>query len=47
MEIREEKAARDDKFINTWFLRGSITSAMKVQATPGGILARRVRDKLE
>ena len=45
-EIKEEKAARDDRFVNTWFLRGTTTSILKVQATPGGALARKVRGKL-
>ena len=46
-EIEQQKAGKDDRFINTWFLRGTTTSVLKVQPTPGGLLARRVRDKLK
>ena len=46
-EIKDEKAAREDRFVNTWILRGATTSTLKVQAMPGGALASKVRRKLE
>ena len=46
-EIEQHKAGRDDCFINTWFLRGTTTSVLEVQPTPGGVLASKVRDKLK
>ena len=45
-EIMGQKAARDDKYLNTWFLRGTTTSVLKVQPTPGGLLAQHVRNKI-
>ena len=34
-EIKRQKAEREDRFLNTWFLKGTTTSVLKVQATPG------------
>merc|ERR1711954_521603 len=44
--IRQHKKENDLKYLNTWFLRGTNTSVIKVQATPGGTLASRVRSRL-
>ena len=46
-EIRSQKVNCERRHLNTWFLRGTTTSVLKVQPTPGGILAKRVREKLK
>ena len=46
-EILAAKEASELKYINTWFLRGSTTAVIKVQATPGSILALKVKEKLK
>ena len=42
-EINQAKSQRQHRWINTWFLKGSHTSILQVQATQGGGLAERLR----
>ena len=44
-DMNEEKKATSDK--DTWFRKGGATSTLTVPATPGGILAEKVRKNLE
>ena len=46
-EIKEAKGQQKLGLPNTWFLRGDVTSTLKVQATPGGQLAGRIREVLK
>ena len=43
-EIEEAKAGRKHNWINTWFLKGSYTSVLQVQATVDGGLGGAVRE---
>ena len=43
--IRRSKKQNDLKFPNTWFLRGGNTAVLKVQPTPGAVLAKEIREK--
>ena len=41
-EIVECKRGKTGQFVNTWFLRGDMTSVIKVQGTPNSLLAQNV-----
>ena len=45
-EIAIAKSNKKGKYNNTWFLRGNITTIMKVQATSWGLLGQGVREKV-
>ena len=45
-EIQQAKNENNLKYVNTWFLRGQHTSVVKVQATPGGALVGKAREKI-
>ena len=46
-EIEATKLGKLGNYPNTWFLRGTDTVIFKVQATPGGHLASRVKNELK
>ena len=45
-EIDLKKLSKKDNHLATWFLRGTNTSVLQVQATPGGALANIVKNTL-
>ena len=45
-EIKAAKEAKGGCNTNTWYLKGNTSRVVKVQATPGGILADKVKESL-